>query len=399
MRKVAIVGLGTTKFKARHIDKTYYELAFEAAKATFENAGLSKEDVDCVVYGIYNDFFARQYQPDGLVNDYIGMVPKPEVRVNTGGATGGSAIRIGYAEIASGLYDTCLVLGVEKCGDCYNYELAQSTPEVLKPISYTADMNYDFPSGRTAAGVFALCVVAHQEKYNGQPTEEQMAKVSVKNHRNALLNPIAQSGMELTVEEAMNSRMIAKPFKKYDNCLYTEGASAVILACEEKAKEITDKPIWITGLGAATDWPIAGNRENLYEFASSRIAAQRAYKMAGMTNPRKELDLCELHDAFSGLEILNYEDIAITEPGKGGYLIDEGIVEPSGDLPVNTSGGLIGCGHAVGATGIMQTIEICLQLREEAGQRQVKGAKRGLVQSIGGSYNTWTVCIILERKE
>lgn len=397
MRRVAIVGLGLTQFRARWLEKTYYELAFDAAKAALEDARLSKDDIDSAVYGIYNDFFQRQYQPDAFVHDYIGLGLKPAVRVNTGGATGGSALRMGFAEVASGLYDICLVLGVEKCADCYNYELQTATPEVLRAILYTADMTYDNPAGRTAASGFALAVIAHKEKY-GNPTEEQMAKVSVKNHFNATKNPLAQSPKVLTMEDVLNSRKIVDPFKFYDNCLYTEGAAAVILACEEKAREITDKPVWITGVGASTDWVMPGNRPNIYTFESSREAARRAYKMAGIRDPMEDLDLAELHDAFSGTEIMAYEDCFFCPEGQGGRLIDEGLVMPEGRLPVNLSGGLMGCGHAVGATGIMQTCEIALHLREEAGLRQRKNARRGLVQSIGGTLCTWTVCLILERE-
>ncbi|MBP1714120.1 MAG: acetyl-CoA acetyltransferase [Deltaproteobacteria bacterium] len=397
MGRVAIVGMGTTKFRARWVEKTYFELAFEAAKMAIEDAGLEKERIDCAVYGIYNDFFQRQYQPDAFVHDYLGLGLKPAVRVNTGGATGGSALRIGYAEIASGLYDICLVLGVEKCNDCFNYEMGITTPEVLKAILYTADMTYDNPAGRTAASGFALAVVAHRERY-GNPTEEQMAKVSVKNHFNATKNPIAQSPQILTVDEVLKSRKIVEPFKFYDNCLYTEGSSAVILASEKVAREISKKPVWISGVGASTDYVMPGNRPNIYTFESSRLAAKKAYKMAGIRNPLKELDLAELHDAFTGTEIMAYEDCFFCEEGQGGRLIDEGTVMPEGELPVNLSGGLIGCGHAVGATGIMQTYEVALHLREEAGERQRKNARLGLVQSIGGTLCTWTVCLVLERE-
>ena len=262
---------------------------------------------------------------------------------------------------------------------------------------YTADMTYDNPAGRTAASGFALAVIAHRDKF-GNPTEEQMAKVSVKNHFNATKNPIAQSPKIITVEEVLNSRKIVEPFKFYDNCLYTEGSSAVILASEEVARELTDKPVWITGVGASADYVMPGNRPNIYTFESSRVAARSAYKMAGIKDPLKELDFAELHDAFTGTEIMAYEDCFFCEEGKGGGLIDDGTVMPDGELPVNLSGGLIGCGHAVGATGIMQTYEVALHLREEAGDRQLKNARRGLVQSIGGTLCTWTVCLVLERE-
>jgi acetyl-CoA C-acetyltransferase len=397
MGRVAIVGVGQTKFKARWPDKTYYELAYDAAKMALEDAGIDRTRIDTCVYGIYNDFFARQYQPDAFVHDYIGMGLKPAVRVNTGGATGGSALRIGYAEVASGLYDVCLVLGVEKCNDCFNYEAEITTPEVLRAILYTADMTYDNPIGRTAASGFAIAVLEHQRKY-GNPTEEQMAKVSIKNHFNATKNPIAQSPAVLTLDQVMSSRKIVDPFKFYDNCLYTEGASAVILASEKVARSISKKPVWITGVGASADYAIPGNRSNIYSFESSKQAAKKAYAMAGIKNPVEELDLAELHDAFTGTEIMAYEDCFFCPEGEGGNMIDNGTVMPEGKLPVNLSGGLIGCGHAVGASGIMQTVEVTLHLRGDAGERQRKNARRGVVQSIGGTLCCWTVCLILERE-
>jgi acetyl-CoA acetyltransferase len=396
MRKVAIVGIATSPFKARWRDKTYYELAFEVASAAMQDAGMTKADIGCSVYGIYNDFFERQFQPDMYVHDYLGLAPRPATRVSTGGATGGTAVRIGFSEVASGLYDTCLVLGVEKCADMFDFERQAATPEILKAISYTADMNYEQPTGRTASASFALAVVAHQAKY-GNPTEEQMARISIKNHGNACLNPIAQSPMELSLDKVMNSRVITYPFKFYDNCLYSEGAAALILASEEVAHRYTKNPVWITGIGAALDWAVMGARENIFEFAASQAAAEKAYKMAGIKDPVEDFDLAELHDAFTGTEIIAYEDCLFCPQGEGGRLIDDGTVERGGRLPVNLSGGLIGCGHAVGATGIMQTNEVALQLRGQAGKRQVDGARRGLVQSIGGVGCAWTVCLVLER--
>jgi acetyl-CoA acetyltransferase len=396
MRKVGVVGIGTTQFRSRWIEKTYFELAFDAVKMALEDAGITKDRIDCVVYGIYNDFFERQFQPDLFVHDYLGMAPKPAIRVSTGGATGGSAISAGFAQIASGLYDVCLVVGVEKSADCFDYETGKSSPEVLKAISYTADMTYEQPTGRTAAGSFALTTIAHLEKY-GNPTEIQIAKVSVKNHNNALLNPIAQSPIALTVDDVMKSPMIAYPFKRFDNCLYSEGSAVLILASEDAARAFKKSPVWIKGIGAALDWAVIGNRKDLYSFESSRIAAKKAYSMAGIKDPLEDIDLAELHDAFTGTELIAYEDCFFCPEGGGGRLIDEGIVERDGKLPVNVSGGLIGCGHAVGATGIMQTNEIVLQLRNEAGKRQIRDAKTGLVQSIGGPGAAWTVCLVLER--
>lgn len=396
MRKVAIAGFGTTEFRARWIEKTYFELAYDAAGKALESAGLARDDVQSVVYGIYNELFERQFMPDVYIQDYIGMTLKPSMRVSAGGATGGAAVRAGFSEVASGLHDIVMVLGVEKALDCYSYKTGMPTPEVLRGIIYSSDMTYENPAGITPAASYALPVVSHMDRFDS-PTEEQMAKVSVKNHKNAINNPIAQSPKLITVEDVLNSRMICYPFKFYDNCLYSEGASCLILASEEAAREITDDPVWITGIGGAVDSAFPGKRPDITEFASSRVAGEAAYRMAGIREPRKEFDFVEMHDAFTGAEILSYEAFRLCEPGEGGALVDEGAVEMDGDIPSCPSGGLIGCGHAVGATGVMQVGEAFLQVSGKAGPRQVKDAGRGLVQSIGGPATAWTFAIIIER--
>lgn len=394
-KKVAILGYGTTPFRARWIDKTYYELSFDAAKAALEDAALTHDQIESAVYGIYNDLFQRQFMPDVYVHDYLGLGLKPSLRVTTGGATGGAAIHTGYAQIASGLYDIVLVLGVEKCSDCYNPELKSSTPEVLKGIIYSADMTFEAPLGLTPAASYALPTVAHMEKY-GSPTEVQMAKVSVKNHKNAFNNPFAQRPERITIEDVLSSKKICHPFKFYDNCLYSEGASALILVSEKMAKKLKRPVAWITGLGASTDMAFTGNRADYSEFGSSIEAGKAAYRMAKITNPLKQLDFAELHDAFTSAEIMSYEAFGFCAPGEGGRLIDDGVTEMEGALPVNPSGGLIGCGHAVGATGVMQVGEAFLQVTGRAGKRQVKAARRGLVQSIGGPATSWTFAFIVE---
>ena len=394
-KKVAILGYGTTPFRARWIDKTYYELAFDAAKAALEDAGLDHNQIESAVYGIYNELFERQFMPDVYVHDYLGLGLKPSVRVATGGATGGAAVHTGFAQVASGLYDIVLVLGVEKCSDAYNPELKSSTPEVLKGIIYSADMTFEAPLGLTPAASYALPTVAHMEKY-GSPTEVQMAKVSVKNHKNAFNNPYAQRPEKITIDDVLNSKKICHPFKFYDNCLYSEGASAMILVSEKFAKQ-SKRPVgWLTGLGAATDMAFTGNRPDYSEFGSSIVAGKAAYKMAKIKNPVKELDFAELHDAFTAAEIMSYEAFGFCKPGDGGKLIDDGVTEMEGALPVSPSGGLIGCGHAVGATGVMQVGEAFLQVTGQAGKRQVKGARKGLVQSIGGPATSWTFAFIVE---
>jgi acetyl-CoA C-acetyltransferase len=305
LRKVAIIGVGITPFKARYLDKTYFELAFDATKLALEDANkngaqISHKDLQSTVYGIYNELFERQFMPDIFTNSYLGMNDKPGTRIASGGATGGYTVRMAYAEVASGLSDLCLCIGLEKCNDCYDEQTGTTTPEVLNAIAYSADMTYEYPMGMMAASSYVSMVNAHYEEF-GNPTEEQMAYVSVKNHGNAILNPKAQSPMKISVEDVMNSRIICYPFKMLDCCLYSEASAALILAPEEKVKELgIKKPIWITGVAAANTDCFIGNRESLGRLYSNINAAKMAYKMAGLdyNKIKDQIDLAELHDAF-----------------------------------------------------------------------------------------------------
>ena len=408
MRKVGIIGVGITPFKPRYIDKTYFELAYDATKLALEDANkngaeINHKDIQSAVYGIYNELFERQFMPDIFINSYLGLNDKPGVRVATGGATGGYTVRTAYAEVASGLSDLNLCLGVEKCADCYDEQTGASTPEVLNSIAYSTDMTYEYPMGVNAASSYVSMVNAHFEEY-GNPTEEQMALVSVKNHGNAMNNPKAQSPMKITVDDVLNSRIICYPFKLLDCCLYSEASAALILASEEKVKELkVENPIWITGVGAANADCFIGNREDMGRLYSNIHAAKAAYIMAGLEYEKikSQIDLAELHDAFSGQEVISYEELGFVSFGEGGKWIESGGPLMDGEVPCNPSGGLIGCGHAVGATGIMSTGEAALQLREDAGKHQVKTIENGraISHSIGGPGAAYAVIIVMENEE
>jgi len=406
-KRVAIIGIGITPFKARYLDRTYFELAYDATKlalgdANKNGAEITHKDLQSTVYGIYNELFERQFMPDIYINSYIGMNDKPGTRIAAGGATGGYTVRMAYAEVASGLSDLCLCLGVEKCNDCYDEQTGVTTPEVLNAIAYSADMTYEYPMGMMAASSYVSMVNAHFEEF-GNPTEEQMALVSVKNHGNAMKNPKAQSPMDITVEDVMNSRIICYPFKLLDCCLYSEASAALILASEEKVKELkVENPIWITGVGAANTDCFIGNREDMGRLYSNIYAAKVAYKMAGLDyqNIKAQIDLAELHDAFSGQEVISYEELGFVPFGEGGKWIESGGPLMNGELPCCPSGGLIGCGHAVGATGIMSTGEAALQLRGEAGKHQVNINKgRAISHSIGGPGAAYAAVIVMENEE
>ncbi|NVM54704.1 MAG: thiolase family protein [Candidatus Helarchaeota archaeon] len=398
-RRVAVVGIGSVPFRVRHPDKSFSKLGYDATKAVLEDANLSISDIDSAVYGCYNDLFHRQFMYDIIIHDHIGMILKPGTRVTTGGATGGYAIRTAYMEVASGLSDIVLCLGVEKSNDCWDPETEARTPELVKAISYSSDCTWVRPLGSYPAASYVLPVRAHIEKF-GNPTEESMARVSVKNHGNAIGNNYAQSPMKITVEDVLKSRYISHPFKKLDCCLYSEGSAAMILASEEKAKKISKnsgkEPIWITGVGAGNDSNFGGLRENLWSLTSNVYASKQCYQMAGIIDPLKEIDVAELHDAFTGQEIISYEDCGFAKHGEGYKLIDEGVVLQGGEMPVNLSGGLIGTGHAVGATGIYQGSEVIRQLRGEA-LRQVPDAEVGFLHSVGGPVTAYCACITFGR--
>ena len=273
-------------------------------------------------------------------------------------------------------------------------------------------MTYEYPLGMLAASSYVIMVNAHFEEF-GNPTEEQMALnfnnqlklaiVSVKNHGNAMNNPRAQSPMKITVEDVLNSRIICYPFKLLDCCLYSEGSAALILASEEKVKELkVENPIWITGVGAANTDCFIGNREDMGRLYSNIYAAKKAYKMAGLdyNKIKSQIDCAELHDAFSGQEVISYEELGFVPFGEGGKWIEEGGPMMDGELPCCPCGGLIGMGHAVGATGIMSTGEAALQLRGDAGKHQVTIEKgRAISHSIGGPGAAYAAVIVMANEE
>jgi len=395
MRRVAVIGIGQLPFRSRYPDKLYTELAFDAVKAALENAGLTRKDIDGVVYSIYCDALLRQSTPDVMVHDYLGFNGKPGVRVTDGAASSAYATRVGYAEVASGLSDILLVVGVQKGLDVIDPVTMHRGDAVLDTEMPTYDTIWEklrtvFP--------WDLVLNAHISKY-GTPTEEQIAKVAVKNHHNAMDNPNAQLHMELSLEEVLNSRIIGWPTTMYEACLYGECAAAVVLASDEKAKQLSDKPIWITGIGSChhnstTDMNL-GNAGRLWAVYG---AAQQAYKMAGINDPLNKLDLIELNDLNTGIEVISYEELGLCPLGEGGRLIDEGTVERTGQLPVNPSGGRTANGHIAGVSGVHSVAEVALHLREEAGRRQVKvKSGRGMVSTLGGGYAGLSAAVILER--
>ena len=373
MKKVAVVGIGHGKFGVRS-DASLRELAFEAVKACLDDANISLKEVDSMVTGIAGDEFALGLQPSAQVHDYIGFHPKPNFRVEGACATGSIALRTGIMNVASGLADVVLVVGVEKMTEV-------PTGIATEIMGKAGDSIWEYPFGTTFPGYYAMIANAHMAEYG--TTEEQLAMVSVKNHYYGSLNPYAQMQKAIDLQKALTSFTVAYPLKLYDCSLITDGAAAVIIASEERAKAISKKPVWIVGSAVATDTLRLGDRKSLTSILAAREAARIAYKMAGV-GPA-DIDVATVHDCFTIAEIVAYEDLGFCERGEGGKLIEAKETYLGGRIPVNVDGGLKSKGHPIGATGVSMAIEITKQLRGEAGERQVKDPEIGLSHNVGGT--------------
>jgi acetyl-CoA C-acetyltransferase len=374
--KVGIVGIGHAKFGKR-TDVTLRELAHEAVTPALEDAGVDVKDIDASVVGVACEDFAAQVSPAALIHDYVGMGDKPSFRVEAACATGSAAVRTAWALIKSGLAEVVLVVGAETMTHL-------GTSGATEVIARAGDTRWEYPFGITFPGFYALMATAHMHKYG--TTKEQLSMVSVKNHMYGAMNPYAHLQKKITLEEAMKSVVICHPLNLYDCCLISDGAAAAVLASEERAKRISDTPVWLVGLGAASDTMMISERESLTELRATKIAAERAYRMAGIT--ANNVDVAVVHDCFTIAEIMAYEDLGFCKKGEGGNFIEEGQSYIGGKIPINADGGLKSKGHPLGATGVSMTVEITKQLRGEAGKRQVAGAEIGLSHNIGeaGQY-------------
>ena len=383
MRDVAVVGLGMTDF-GELWGKSLRTIWAEAALAALADAGVNKVDlitIGCMSPGL----FVGQEQLASLLADELGMVGTAASRVESACASGGLALRTGFAEVASGLSDTVLVTGVEKMNDVDGADATYA-------LGTAADQEWEGFHGITFPGLYAMLARAHMQRFG--TTVEQLAAVAVKNHANGLLNPHAQYHLKLTVESALASTMVADPLRLMDCSPVTDGAAALVLTTVEKAEKLAgSRPIVkISGSGLATDTISLANREDLTELKAVRLAAERAYAMAG--KKPEDLDVVEVHDCFTIAEIMATEALGLFEPGKAAQAAEDGLTALGGKIPVNTSGGLKSKGHPVGATGVAQVAEITTQLRGEGGDRQVAGATTGLAQNMGGSGGSSIVHIL-----
>jgi len=358
------------------------------AEAALEAFGRLKnfdpgKDIKAAFIGQMSESYEHQSHTAPMAASWAGILPAPAIRVEDACASSGAALRCGIMAIRSHMFDIVLVGGVEKMTN-------QPTPEVTGILATASDYPFEQWNGMTFPGLFALMATAHMHEYG--TTEEQMARVAVKNHKHGALNPKAHMQKEITMEEALKSRPVAWPLKLYDCSLITDGASCLVLTTPKLAKRMTDSYVHVIGTGQAQDTFCLHERESLTTVKAAKSAAQEAYRMAN-TKP-KDVQVAEVHDCFTISEIIAYEDLGFCRVGQGGKFVESGATSLGGSLPVNTSGGLKSKGHPVGATGTAQIAELYLQLTGQADRRQVKDADIALAHNLGGSGATAIVHIL-----
>ncbi len=453
MQTVYAIAGGVSKFTKARPDKTFPALVKEAYDYALNDLSLSHrqffELVDGTVASYFSDHFTRQLMAGIMAQDYLGMCPKPSHRVEGGGATGGICFQEAWKAVASGYMDIVLAFGFETMSHVATWKGNEF-------IALASDISFDYPVGGFYSGYYAMMVTRHMKEFG--TTVEQMAHVSVKNHMNAYANPYAQKRQKLTIEDVRNAPMVAWPLTRLDICVMSDGAAATILCNEdglaklEAAGAKIPRPlVKVPGIGRGTDamrmadrphqsfedflrhnllpnedtavtrnyyknlWDKGFRYPGIHSFRAGRMGSKEAYKNAGISDPLTELDFVELHDAYTSSEIQTYEDMGLCRYGEGGVFaasgkafmpgIEYGLKLPDKPFcPVNPSGGLIACGHPVGATGLMQAVFAIWQLQGTISKHfssdklQVPNAKRGAIHSHAGT-GTYVTVSILEKED
>lgn len=449
MRPVYVVSGGFSNFVKARKEVDFRGMVKEAIASAVKDLGLEHKDairlIDGSVASYFSDHFQRQLMSGIMAQDYLGLCPKPSHRVEGGGATGGLCFQEAWKSVASGDMDICVAYGFETMSHVLTWKGNEF-------IALASDTNFDYPVGGFYSGYYAMMVTRHMKEFGTRP--EQMALVSVKNHRNAAWNPFAQhaglvdlgngekiEAKTVTVEDVRRSAMVAWPLTRLDICTMSDGAAACILVSEEglakleKAGAVIPDLVKVASIGRGTDAMRMADRPHgevlllphedprdyvgllypgVHSFRAGRMASKIAYERAGILNPLEELDFVELHDAYTSSELQTYEDMGLCRYGESGKFVESGApfmegvfygdieFENKGALPINPSGGLIACGHPVGATGLMQAVFATWQLQGLIqkkfgnGMLQVKGARRGAIHSHAGT-GTYVTVSILER--
>jgi acetyl-CoA C-acetyltransferase len=388
LEPVNVVGIGMTKFGV--LEDSLLDLAQKAAFEAMDDSSLVETKFNHLLVGVQNpdEFVGQGHLSTGLA-DRLGIVPAGATRVETGPSSGSSAFEAAFAQVAAGISDLVLVIGVEKMSEV---DRGTASKILAKMMSYENETRY----GATPTALAAMIARRYMHDYG--LTRDELSLVPVKAHRNGAKNPLAHFQKEITIEQVNTARVVADPLTLYDCCPTSDGAAAVIVASDRIVKEhdLADRSIRVLGVGHGTDYLAVQHRLSLTSMNATVVAAEKAFKMAHVSP--QEIDVCELHDAFSILELVNMEDIGLVERGKAILAIEAGLTEVSGSMPVNTTGGIKARGHPTGATGVAQIRDIIMQLRSEAPRGiQVDSPNTGLTHNIGGFGNNMVVGIFQRR--
>ena len=372
MEKVCVLGAGSTKYG--RLDDSISDITIQASVDAIESAGIEPKEIKA---GYISNVFGvadKQVHLGPVVMSNLGISERPSLSIESACGSGSVAFREAFTNVAGGFYDAVLVTGVEKVTHT-------GTEWTTTYFSYCSDFFYEGGAGASFPGLFASIARAYLNEFKA--TEEDLAEVAVKNHDNGLLNPKAHLRKKITVDDVMKSAVVASPLKLYDCCPFSDGASSVILCNESFAKEHNKDYIQVIGSGRGGSSAALQGRKHLTTIPSTKIAAEAAYKMAGVTP--KDIDFAEVHDCFTIAEIIDTEDLGFFEKGQGVQAVREGQTKRNGQIPINPSGGLKSKGHPIGATGVGQVVEVYDQLTGKAGERTVKDAKIGLTQNFGAT--------------
>lgn len=372
MKQVWISGIGMTRFGKR--DESLAQLILEGAETAVTDAGF--DEFDAVYVGAMNpESFLDTSNIASVITDYLGFVPAPSLRIETASSTGAALFAAGFHAVASGDCDRVLIVAGE-------IMTTVPTTEATTLMSKVIDLD-ERRHGATMPALAALATRRYMQEYS--LTSEELALVAVKNHRNGMRNPYAHFKKEISVADVVNSRLIADPLHLYDCAPISDGAAAVVLSS-------SPGPVEVVGIGQATDLVAVQMRNSLTNFPSTRLAAQKAFRMAGITP--SEIDTAEIHDAFTSFEVIGSEDVGFFPAGGGRRALIDGITQPRAKLPINASGGLKSRGHPVGTSGLAQVVEITLQITGRAEYPHPAGPRYGLTQSVGGLATNNLVTIL-----
>jgi acetyl-CoA C-acetyltransferase len=372
VEKVCVIGAGSTKYGK--LEDSITDITIQASVGAIESAGIDPKEIQA---GYISNVFGvadKQVHLGPVVMSNLGIPEKPSLSIESACGSGSVSFREAFANVAAGFYDAVLVAGVEKVTHT-------GTEWTTTYFSYCSDFFYEGGAGASFPGLFASMARAYMTEFKA--TEEDFAQIAVKNHDNGFLNPKAHLRKKITIDDVMKSAVVASPLKLYDCCPFSDGASAVIICSEKFAKAHSKNYVEVIGSGRGGSPATLQGRDHMTTIPSTTLAAQAAYKMAGITP--KDVDFAEVHDCFTIAEIVDTEDLGFFEKGHGVQAAREGRTARNGDIPINPSGGLKSKGHPIGATGVGQVVEVFDQLTGNAGERTIKDAHIGLTHNFGAT--------------